>query len=160
MVPSTVATYIYMSTTGNTNLRNHLYEQHAEEYDKAILEYKWSYKLSNERRGACTQNTLSIRDRALPSFSPKAFLDQLVRFIVADDQVSPDGSCVHSHSHTSPQSIRVVECPEFRRLCMVLCQTLVDSDIPRRDKMRETVISQWRDSFEELKSNLSVGIAV
>jgi hypothetical protein len=56
---------------------------------------------------------------------------------------------------TSPQSIRVVECPEFRKLCMVLCRALVDADIPRRDKMREAVISQWRDKFRELKSDLS-----
>ncbi|KAF8487912.1 hypothetical protein F5888DRAFT_1624026 [Russula emetica] len=38
---------------------------------------------------------------------------------------------------------------------MVLCKTLVDADIPRRDKMREAVISEWRNSFERLKSDLS-----
>ncbi|KAF8495522.1 hypothetical protein F5888DRAFT_1595196, partial [Russula emetica] len=30
-----------------------------------------------------------------------------------------------------------------------------DADIPRRDKMREAVISEWRNSFERLKSDLS-----
>jgi hypothetical protein len=43
---------------------------------------------------------------------------------------------------------------------MVLCQTLVDNDIPRRDKMREAVISQWWDTFERLKSDLSVGLGI
>ncbi|KAF8495447.1 hypothetical protein F5888DRAFT_1842372 [Russula emetica] len=47
MLPG-VARYIYGPTTANTNLRRHLYQAHAEEYDKAVLEYKWTYKLSSE----------------------------------------------------------------------------------------------------------------
>jgi hypothetical protein len=41
---------------------------------------------------------------------------------------------------------------------MVLCGTLLDVDIPHRDKMRETVISRWRDSFGQLKLDLSASI--
>ncbi|KAF8488766.1 hypothetical protein F5888DRAFT_1569975, partial [Russula emetica] len=101
----------YGPTTANTNLRRHLYQAHAEEYDKAVLEYKWTYKLSSEVGNASTH---AARASQLPSFSPEAFLEHLVRFVVADDQ-----------------SIHVVECPEFRQMCMVLCKTLVDADIPR-----------------------------
>jgi hypothetical protein len=43
---------------------------------------------------------------------------------------------------------------------MVLCDTLIDTDIPRRDKMREVIIGQWQDSFRKLKLDLSVGIWV
>jgi len=43
---------------------------------------------------------------------------------------------------------------------MVLCESLADTDIPRRDRMREAVISQWRDSFEQLISDLSVSIGM
>jgi hypothetical protein len=39
---------------------------------------------------------------------------------------------------------------------MILRESLVDTDIPRRDKMREAVISHWQDSFEVLKLDLSV----
>ena len=39
---------------------------------------------------------------------------------------------------------------------MVLCGTLDDKGIARRDKMRDAIITQWRDSFEQLKSDLSV----
>jgi hypothetical protein len=39
---------------------------------------------------------------------------------------------------------------------MVLRETLVDADIPCRDKMREAIISRWRKLFEELKDDLSV----
>ena len=30
------------------NLRRHLYQVHAEEYDKAVSEHKWPYKLASE----------------------------------------------------------------------------------------------------------------
>lgn len=42
---------------------------------------------------------------------------------------------------------------------MVLRETLIDADIPGRDKMREAIISQWRNSFEGLKLDLSVGFS-
>lgn len=41
---------------------------------------------------------------------------------------------------------------------MVLCGTLVDADIPYCDKMREAIINQWKQSFEELKTELSVSL--
>jgi hypothetical protein len=41
---------------------------------------------------------------------------------------------------------------------MVLCRTLVDADIPHCDKMREAIINQWKQSFEELKTELSVSL--
>lgn len=56
------------------------------------------------------------------------------------------------------KSIRVIECPEFRQLCMVLRESLDDADIPRRDKMREAILSYWRTSFEALKADLSVSL--
>jgi len=60
---------------------------------------------------------------------------------------------------TSRQSIRVVECPEFRQLCMVLRETLVDDDIPGRGKMREAIINRWQKSFDVLKYDLSVSFS-
>lgn len=123
------------------------------------MQYKWGYKLSTESRDASTQNARNQRGCEVPSFSTEAFLEHLVRFIVADDQVSSD-DLVFFHTLTNLQSIRVVECPEFRQLCMVLCGTLVDGDIPGRDKTREAIITQWRDSFGQLKLNLSVGICI
>jgi hypothetical protein len=153
---NSVTNFIYGPKTGNSNLQRHLYQVHAEEYDKAVLQHKWTYKLSTQLREPSTHNARNTHDRELPSFSPEAFREHLVRFVVADDQVSP-GGLAFFHTLTSLQSIHVVECPEFRRLCMVLRETLVEADIPRCDRIRETVISLWRDSFQQLKSDLSVG---
>ncbi|KAF8488729.1 hypothetical protein F5888DRAFT_1809490 [Russula emetica] len=60
MLPG-VARYIYGPTTANTNLRRHLYQAHAEEYDKAVLEYKWTYKLSSKVGNASTHAARASR---------------------------------------------------------------------------------------------------
>src|SRR5216684_1966288 len=155
-LPRGIANFIYRSKTRNSNLQRHLLQVHTEEYDKAVVQHKWAYKLSTESRNISTQIAHNQRSQEVPLFSPMVFLEHLARFIVADDQVSPDG-LVFFHTLTNLQSICVVECPEFRQLCMVLCETLVDIDIPCCDKMREAIISQWQDSFGQLKLDLSVG---
>ena len=45
-LPGSVATFIYSPNTGNAILRQHLYQIHAEKYNKAVLEHKWTYRLS------------------------------------------------------------------------------------------------------------------
>lgn len=89
-LPSDVVNFVYGSRTGNSNLRRHLYKIHPTEYDEAVLKYKWPFKLSTEARDESTHNPRNIRDGDIPSFSPAAFLEHLVRFVVADDQVSSD----------------------------------------------------------------------
>ncbi|KAI9433687.1 hypothetical protein BJY52DRAFT_1198561 [Lactarius psammicola] len=138
-VPSSIANYFYRRSTGNSNLQDHLRKRHPKEYDQAVVEHRWNYKLSTQSDAATAhKNTRNVRDQGFPPFSAATFLDHLAHFIIADDQ-----------------SIRVVERPEFRHLCMLLCETLVDADISHRDKMREVIISLWQKSFETLKLDLS-----
>jgi len=54
------------------------------------------------------------------------------------------------------QAIRVVECVEFRDLCMLLQESLTDKDIPHRDKVREAIFQQFEKEFSALKIELSV----
>jgi hypothetical protein len=102
-LPNGVANFFYGPKTGNTNLRRHLHQVHSDEYDKVVLLNKWTYKLSTQTCDASTQsgdasthNAHNKRDRQLPSFSPASFLEHLVCFIVADDQVSPDDVFFHA----------------------------------------------------------------
>ena len=95
------------------------------------------------------------RKAAIPQFSPETFLRYLVRFIVADDQVSPHFLYIHT-PFIFCKAIRVVECPEFRDLCMLLRPALDDRQIPRRDKVRESVINQFGQEFGKLKIELAV----
>lgn len=133
-----------------------MYRRHSENYDEVLLKKKWKHlRLSTDVKNTSSRKASNGRDRSLPQFSSTAFLDYLVSWIVADDQVSPNRprffpALMHL------QSIRVVECPEFRQLCMVLRESLTDDDIPHRKRTREAIISQWKMSFEELRADLSV----
>ena len=99
-----------------------------------------------------------MRNQDVLPFSPAVFLEHLVCFVVTDDQVSFDSLAFFHAYCITYQSIHVVECLEFRHLCMILRETLIDADIPRHDKMREAVISHWRTLFEDLKLELSVSL--
>lgn len=85
-VPLNMQNYIYTLGSGKTNCRNHVRNQHAAIYDKTVQENNWPYRLSTEPSAKTTVGEL--RKRALPSFTSESFIDYLVRFIVADDQVS------------------------------------------------------------------------
>ena len=60
----------------------------------------------------------------------------------------------------SIQSINVIEGPEFRSLLLLLRQDLHDKDIPRRTKLRESVVRAWELWFKTLKQELSVCFVV
>jgi hypothetical protein len=135
-----------------------MHRLHASAYDQAVQENGWGFKLSTQGNDA-PFNAAKLRDESIPDFSPDVFLDHLVSFVVADDQVSPQKS-MYFLTLTYLQSIRVVECPEFRRLCMVLRESLLDADIPHRDKVREAVICSWNRAFKELKAELSVSLRI
>jgi len=69
-------------------------------------------------------------------FLPETFLQVLISFIVADDQVR----CVVFSIFLSLilfQSINVMECPEFRNLLLLLRPDLADKDIPHRTKLHQ-----------------------
>jgi hypothetical protein len=148
--------YLYAMKTGTSNLRSHLKIKHEDDYRSAVNAHGWTYA-TTMTLATSAPNPRKLRDLDIPDFSFEEFLKALVRFIVADDQVSPNRIAFHLPlSHL--QSIRVVECPEFRYLCLLLRESLVDADIPRRDKMREAILKHWRKSYEELKVELSVSL--
>ncbi|KIK21006.1 hypothetical protein PISMIDRAFT_12527 [Pisolithus microcarpus 441] len=73
----------------------------------------------------------------IPEFTIAAMREQIVWFIVADDQ-----------------SINVIECPKFRHLILLLRQDLQETDIPCRTKLHELILEAWRDYFRILKQDL------
>ncbi|KAN0118276.1 Ribonuclease H-like domain containing protein [Russula decolorans] len=136
-VPKGVDNYFYGMGTGFLNLRKHLASKHTAAYDKAIVENNWNYCLSNEVKSG-KSNTVEARKHSLPPFTQASLIDYIIHFVVADDQ-----------------SIRVVECPEFRDLCMLLRPSLQDKEIPRRNRVREGIIEQWHKWFDSLKRELA-----
>lgn len=78
---------MYEMSTAKGNCRKHLRVNHSDIYDKTVADKGWPYPFSTEVAGA--QITVAdMRRRVLPQFTPATFLDYLVRFVVADDQVS------------------------------------------------------------------------
>ena len=79
---------------GSGNLRKHLYRKHPDEYDKAAVERGWTNKQEQQMEDVSIQ-THAARQDVLP-YSQEAFMEYLVRFIVADDQVT--ATVLHLHS--------------------------------------------------------------
>src|SRR6266850_5392979 len=136
-----------------------MYKNHSEEYNRAVRQYGWNHWVSTQMNTPTGDNTHSTCNLLPPHFSPEIFMEYLARFIVTDDQVSLKLSLLY-RALTCLKSIHVVECPEFQDLCLILHETLSNDDIPHRDKMRESIISLWCDSFQVLKSELSVSLRV
>jgi hypothetical protein len=145
---------MYEIGSSTTNPRNHIAKEHTVIYDKTIIEKNWHYPLSTEVPGAKT-TIGELRKHALPRFTIEVFIEYLVRFIVADDQVS-NYFLLLTHVLILSQSIRVVDCPEFRDLCMLLRESLQDSDIPHRDRVRQGIIDDWHKWFKGLQQELKV----
>jgi hypothetical protein len=58
----------------------------------------------------------------------------------------------------SYKSIRVVECPEFQNLLLLLRCDLRDSMIPHQTKIRELILNSWSIYFTQLRLNLKVRV--
>jgi hypothetical protein len=56
------------------------------------------------------------------------------------------------------QALNVVECPEFRRLLLLLREELREKDIPKRTKIREEIVRSWQEYFTILKEDMAVRI--
>jgi len=76
----------YGPKTGNSNLRKHLLAKHEALYRDAAKTHKWKHKFLDAQARPVNQEGSS--ERALPEYSYDVFIQFLVRFIVADDQVS------------------------------------------------------------------------
>jgi hypothetical protein len=87
-----VANYVYGMNTGFTNLRKHLANKHAAVYDKAIVDEKWNCRPSSDIKSG-KSNADEARKHSPPPFTHDSFVDHLVRFVVADDQVSKRIPC-------------------------------------------------------------------
>lgn len=74
-------------TTGYSALRKHLASKHAAAYDKAIVEKNWNYRLSSDIMSG-KSNAVEAHAHTLPPFTQASFVGYIVRFVVADDQVS------------------------------------------------------------------------
>jgi hypothetical protein len=89
-------------------------------------------------------------------FNEETFHRGLLNFIIADDQVRDFWFFYVHYAQLVPQSLNVIECPEFRQLVLLLRSDLNDSQVPRRTKIRELVLQAWSQYFQVLRHDLAV----
>ena len=92
--------------TGYLNLRKHLANEHPATYDKAIVDNGWNYRFSSDVKSG-KSNAIEPQTCSLPPFTQSSFIDHIIRFVVADDQVSDAFSeSVTGHLKKSPKNQR------------------------------------------------------
>jgi hypothetical protein len=72
--------------TGYLNLQKHLASKHTADYDKAIMENHWNYHPSTDVKSGKSDS--EAQNHSLLLFTQASFLDYIICFIIADDQVS------------------------------------------------------------------------
>ncbi|KAF9033370.1 hypothetical protein BJ165DRAFT_1357267 [Panaeolus papilionaceus] len=130
-------------------MRKHLASAHLEDWVDACDKFKIPIIVPGvqatineyrQRKGRGT--TANPRNPSMPdrqAFSPEAFVDAIVEFIVADDQ-----------------SLRVIESPHLRRIFLMLREELTDSDIPHRTKIRSRLSDIWTKHLDSLEDEMKV----
>jgi hypothetical protein len=78
----------YLQGTSNSGLRVHLEAFHHDEYVRVCQEKGWDNQLPSYKKTHATSASTTSAGQIHMPFSTKAFLEHLVNFIVADDQVS------------------------------------------------------------------------
>ena len=148
----------YSKKTSTTSLRPHIHNIHREKFLEARKKYKWKVLLPeevSEARSKAASEASGLRSQPEVKFNLPSFHQALLKFIVADDQVSELSFLTFSTVMCNHQSLNIVECPEFRQL-LLLHGNLKDSDIPHRTRLRELLLQAWKEYFQELRSNFAV----
>lgn len=81
--------YEYSLKTSTTILRNHLLTIHKDAYERACKQHNWKYLQVSQDGSEAASTTQNVPRQPRAPFSSKSFLDHLIKFIIADDQVSP-----------------------------------------------------------------------
>lgn len=75
---------MYGITTGTSNLRKHLVLCHEELYVQKCQDKGWTYGTPKVKEPTIGEN----RKSAIPPFTAEGFVEYIVRWVTADDQVS------------------------------------------------------------------------
>ncbi|PPQ77048.1 hypothetical protein CVT26_007808 [Gymnopilus dilepis] len=139
----------YKGTSGTSTLRRHLYTKHLEDWingckaagikitateedvQKALEEFNRQQGLENESQA--TGGPVPIYH----PYSPEAFVDAIVEWIVSDDQ-----------------SLNVTENPHLRSIFLMLRKELRDKDIPHRTTICNRVMEMWEKHVKDLEKDM------
>ena len=142
--------YSLMSTT--STLWNHLHRFHLAVYIEKCKEMGWMKYLEPQE----IDGHLPLAFLHHTPFSQDVFLEVLVQWIVADNQVRH--LTFPSKSSLIPiiQSIYVIEGRKFRNLLLFLWEGLEDKNIPHQTKIQTAIMRRFKEYYNILKEELAV----
>ena len=158
----------FSKATGTTVLRNHLASEHVASWVDTCDKFKIPIKAQvaqkavndyRQKRGQpqAPSNGSQVPPPPIHEYSREAFVDAIVEWIVADDQV-----CLLSLFHIinllhyDSQSLNVIENLHLRAIFLMLREELRDEDIPRRTHIRQRVGEIWEDHISDLEIEMNV----
>ena len=151
--------FLYSDSTGTGTLRAHLLNNHLEEWvgkcqsANIVLKGKEGEQALAKFTGLPVQH----KAKACVPFTQEAFLDGLVQFTVATNQVFFVFLIYFFKSDFFFfKSIRIVDREEFRHLCLLLRPDLQDVDIPHRTTMQKRIIQTSEEALAELAHYIQV----
>jgi hypothetical protein len=130
--------YEYSKKTLTSSLRPHIKKHHLELFTTLAKEKEWKILLpglvSQAQSQAASEAAASQHEPPI-NFDERTFYQYLVNFIIADDQVHSHlifFLCLQCSCLRAPilKSLNLVECPEFRRL-LILLQKDIENILPR-----------------------------
>jgi hypothetical protein len=126
-------------TTANSNLKRHIRNFHRELWLTNTQKNGWK----NLHSQVSTQS-VALQGKPCEEFDVDKFHPHIVRFIVADNQVSQFVPLLRQFLTTIlPQSINVVECPELQSLLLLLRSNLQDAMIPCQTNVCQMILEAW-----------------
>jgi len=156
----------YGKKTSTTVRRNHLCESHPSAWITAcdklgidITAKGAQNTVRNYRKQHNQASSAADPENLRKHFTPEAFVDAIVDFIISDDQVK-SCSCVFVVELLidTPygQSINVIESPKLRTIFLMLREELKDSDIPHRTTIRKRIMEVWDEHLDMLQDQMMV----
>ena len=154
----------FSTTTGTSGLRKHLADRHLSAWisgcDQLDIEITAAAVRSQviqhrQRQGQQSCDDTNGSSLRAQEYSPEAFVDAIMEWIVADDQVSFNIE-ISGLWLMMGQSLNVVENPQLRQIFLMLKEDLRDSDIPHRSTIRERIIEVLDEHENRLKADMAV----
>jgi hypothetical protein len=153
-------------STGTSVKRQHLVDCHIDAWisscdrlkipvtAKAVQDAVCDYRT---RQGQIHSQSSSTDPITRSPFSQEAFVNAIMNFIIADDQVwFYVYSIPINITDNFLQSINVIESPQLRAIFLMLREELKDSDIPHRTSLRQRILDVWNDHLDKLQEEMAV----
>jgi len=154
----------YGKKTSTTVRRSHLCESHPSAWIAAcdklgidIMAKGAQNTVRNYRKEHNQASSTADPEDLRKCFTPEAFVDAIVDFIVSDDQVLVKifnfGLLIYA---SCGQSINVIESPKLRAIFLMLQEDLKNSDIPHRTTIRKQIMEIWDEHLDALQDQMMV----